>query len=145
MKTVKILRGPSGSGKSTIVRQIVAANTGLVDIHVVSADTYMYVDGVYKFDPSKLGQNHRFCFAEFCHTIGKFTFTENDSIVIVDNTNIKKWEYNAYVKVAVRLGWQVEYVVTPRPWDAELFAKRNAHGTPLDVICRMISEFEEEK
>lgn len=143
MQTVYIMRGPSGSGKSTMAQQIMSQHMGRGHVHVVSADAYMYEGGVYCFQRDKLSMAHKMCFAEFCYAVGKITFAQDDGVVIVDNTNIRRWEFAPYVTVAQKLGWNVEYCIPPKPWSAATFAVRNIHGVPLETVARMISEFEE--
>lgn len=52
VKLCIIMRGVPGSGKSTVAQLL----TNKDFIH--STDDYSYVNGVYKFNPMKLQENH---------------------------------------------------------------------------------------
>ena len=65
-----------------------------------------------------------------------------EKTIIVDNTNIYKWEYENYVLLAEQLGYEVEIIVTDMSESAEVYHERNTHGVPLNVIRRMLNEFE---
>lgn len=77
-------------------------------------------------------------FADFCESLEK-----GISIVILDNTNIQKWNYERYVKTAKETGYVVRIVEIPfpNPEDAE---KWNAHGVSKEIIERLIKQFEPE-
>lgn len=57
-KTLYIVRGLPGSGKSTLAKNLVSEPL----LHHHEADQY-YVgsDGVYRFDPDKIGAAHSYC------------------------------------------------------------------------------------
>ncbi|OGC82082.1 MAG: hypothetical protein A2V81_02940 [Candidatus Abawacabacteria bacterium RBG_16_42_10] len=96
---VTILRGISGAGKTTWVKDHVA------DAVVVSADHHFTIDGEYKFDRSKLQENHNKCFKKFLEAILK-----SELWIIVDNTNIETWEYAPYVLAARAYDYEVELI-----------------------------------
>ena len=139
---VVIMRGPSGSGKSTLAKEIYD-NFAEPNKRLVSADIFFYEGGVYKFDPSKLKTCHQQCYHGYICACALSYSIKSECLIIVDNTNIRRWEFQPYVQVAEKLGYEVEYAVTPRPWNAELFAQRNTHGVPLEKIQQMIANFEE--
>lgn len=138
---VIIMRGPSGSGKSTLAQKYLDDFSGLNKI-IVSADNFMMVDGVYAFHPSKLSSCHQKCFHAFVDACSKAFTLGEPSLIIVDNTNIKHWEFAPYETVAKKLGFEVEFAQPDGPWDAKLFAERNKHGVPEEVIQSMIDRFE---
>lgn len=138
---VAIMRGPSGSGKSTLVRKLIEEHPNL-NKKSCSADDFMMVDGKYVFDPSKLKENHKKCFARFIMMCGIAYELEEDSLIIVDNTNIKQWEFKHYVEIAKRLGFKIEYHIPEGDWVAKELAERNKHGVSLEVCQRMIDNFE---
>jgi len=54
-KILSLIRGLSGCGKTTFSRELVDSNSG--DATMYAADDYFVgKDGVYRFDPSKLGE-----------------------------------------------------------------------------------------
>ena len=131
MKLAYIMRGIPGSGKSTVAQQL-AGEVG--QIH--STDDYFYVDGEYRFDPSKLGEYHARNLEAFCACLDAGV-----PIVICDKTNIKIRDFCDYVKAAEKAGYQVVYVILPHPTVSEA-ARRNIHGVPHTTIERMIYQWE---
>jgi len=133
MKEVYILRGPSGSGKSTWIAE------NHESALVCSSDHFFMVDGEYQFDISKLSMNHSLCFKKFIDAILKGVET-----VIVDNTNIFKWQYESYAVLAEKFGYQVTLVELMPVTIEELrtVVARNAHGVPQSTVCQMVLDFE---
>ena len=152
-KKVYILRGIPGSGKSSYVRDMVKAGKFDTDqVHVASTDDYFmklepenpHVDGgrkrrVYRFDPTLLPRAHADCMRGFLNVLNLGV-----EIVVVDNTNIHRWEYQNYELSARLAGYEVHIVeVMPLTVDElRVCAKRNTHGVPVDVVARMAMEFE---
>jgi len=132
-----ILRGLPGSGKSTIARELAAK----ADAVICSTDNYFYdADGNYTFAPDLLSVNHKKNKEEFERAckLGR-------EVVICDNTNTRKWEYDYYVKVAEQYGYQVHILIVGNPKDpahVEECIKRNIHGVPAETIRRMSDRFE---
>lgn len=118
---VTVLRGISGAGKSTWVK------THAADAAVVSADHFFHVDGEYRFDPSKLQENHAKCFRAFVEAL----FAKAPHI-IVDNTNIEAWEYSPYVIAAEALGYQVELLTLECSVDISLSRKKMVEPKSLE-------------
>jgi predicted kinase len=136
-KKVVIMRGTSGAGKSTYVEKNHA------DDVVVSADKFFIKEnGDYKFDFHKIGQAHAWCFGEFVKAL-----QDNAPVVVVDNTNIKKWEYNNYIETAKLAGYNVEIVeVVPKtPEEIQLCVDRNTHNVPAKSIQARVREFVHEE
>ena len=142
-KRVTIMRGPSGSGKGTFVRE------KMWHADVVSADDFFMVpvegeDGEtvkyeYRFDPYKIALAHTDCFHRFLKCL------ENGvEDIVVDNTNIHLWEFQNYITAAEMMGYevQVKAFLPTLIEDITICAKRNAHGTPIEVVARMCYEFE---
>lgn len=131
MKVAYIMRGVPGSGKSTLAKQL--ANGGGA-IH--STDDFFYVDGEYRFNPECLREYHERNFTSFCLSLN------NDvPVVILDNTNTRRWHFDRYVKAAEQAGYMVAFVVTPHP-TPEVAAQRTLHKVPAYAIQRMIEEWE---
>lgn len=140
-KTVYIMRGVSGSGKSTLANKLVG-KTGRIfstDNYFVNAET-----GQYKFDPTKISENHSKNLNAFVTQLENSEGTQTP--LIVDNTNMQQWEYAPYVEAARKYGWDVEFAeIDPRKYtdaDIKQLAKRNKHGVSEDVIRQMISRYE---
>jgi predicted kinase len=65
-----------------------------------------------------------------------------EEIIVVDNTNIRQWEYENYVFLAEINGYNINIVEIPITETAEVYHERNTHGVPLEVIQRMMDEYE---
>ena len=132
-----ILRGLPGSGKSTIVSDILKKYK---DAPVCSADNFfLNSDGRYHFDTDKLSEAH-----ETCHDATKAACESGKNIVIIDNTNIKRWELRFYVGIAAKHNYTV-ILVMPQTWwrfDAAELAKRNKHNVPESVLLTKLGKFE---
>ena len=92
--TMLVIRGLAGSGKSTIVREIENIYPGSVSC---SADQFFLntQTGEYQFDRSQLVQAHK-----WCQSKAEEACRNRVNIVIVDNTNVMKWEMVPYFKLA---------------------------------------------
>ena len=145
-KTVIIMRAWPGCGKSTLARAIVESLTSGDDYHdilgvrVCSADSFhVDKDGVYRwsFERSRLG--HDYCRGKFSQAV-----ISNCSLIIVDNTNIKRKDYGWYVANARAMGYKVYQAIPETPWmhSVDECFKRNVHNVPLDTIQRMMASFE---
>jgi predicted kinase len=121
-----ILQGASGSGKSTKAKELAKQYNAVV----YGSDEFFYVDGVYKFDPTKLGFYHK---KNQERTIKAL---ENGVSVIVDNTNLEKWQAQPYVEAAVELGVEVIFVRCDGKY-------QNIHGVPPEKVEQMRNRLEE--
>ena len=137
-RLVRVLQGVPGSGKSTYAQQLVAKNPPC-SVVVVSADDYFVKDGVYVFDPTKIGEAHATALRAFVMLIEQGRMA-GALTVVVDNTNIRLWEMSPYVALAKAYGWPVEFDTFKV--DPLLAHARNTHGVPLPVIQRMAAEME---
>lgn len=131
-KKAIVMRGLPGSGKSTRAREI-AESIG--KIH--STDDFFMEDGVYRFDPAKLAENHYRNYVAFVESLNA-----GEPVVICDNTNTEKWEYRSYAEAARRFGYEVEIVKMPH-LAPEVLAARTTHGVPVQVIRNMLARWED--
>lgn len=139
-----ILRGVSGAGKSTKAKELIEefreSNPDGVT-YVCSAD-HFFIDpasGEYKFDPKKIGTAHAWCKGN-AHA----ALSLGVDLVIIDNTNTQRWEFEPYVDLADHFGYECELCTVGELDDASLkvYANRNSHGVPLEAIRRMAKRFE---
>lgn len=122
-----VCRGIPGSGKSTKAKEI----AGDLQAVIHSTDEYFLdKNGEYKFNGSKIKEAHKW---NRDRTLDALTKEQN---VIIDNTNIKNWEFEPYLKMAEDLGYEVYQLVCSGSY-------QNTHGVPQEVVERMGKTFEE--
>ena len=89
IKCLIVLRGCSGSGKSTLANQIKFNGV------ICSADDYFTdSNGAYTFDASKLDDAHN-----ECRVKAENAMVNHLTPVIIDNTNLKIWEFKQYIQM----------------------------------------------
>lgn len=130
MNILIIMQGASGSGKSTLAEQFKAWFESLGHIvKICSTDKQFERDGVYKFDPSKIGVYHAIN-QKLCRQALEFGQT-----VIVDNTNTQAWEAKPYVQAAQELMIPVFFFRATGNYT-------NVHGVPSDKVEAMKARLE---
>ncbi|OGY68958.1 MAG: hypothetical protein A2586_01815 [Candidatus Harrisonbacteria bacterium RIFOXYD1_FULL_40_9] len=131
MKKVFIMRGIPGSGKTTAARAL-AGKEGIIH----STDEYFEINGIYKFDTTRLQEYHDRNFEAF-----SMSLKENISIVICDNVNQKYIHYKRYICAAKIYGYTVTIIFLEH-LPVEVAFTRTKHKVPLHTIKRMIKEWE---
>jgi NEDD4-binding protein 2 len=134
-KKLVIMRGLPGSGKTTLAKQI-AGESGLI----YSCDDFFTKDGIYTFNPKKLTESH-----EWNQQRATISMEKGEPLIIIDNTNTRKWEAKPYVKSAVDNGYEVEFVETNTDWcqDPSMCYEKGNRKVPLRVIERMNRNWED--
>ncbi|GAV03678.1 hypothetical protein RvY_14070 [Ramazzottius varieornatus] len=135
-KLMLVLRGVSGSGKSTLVHQIKTLRNVGIHVEVASADYFFEQNGTYKFDKERLAEAHEFSKRE----AEKFCADPEAHIVVIDNTNIKYWEFQPYLRMAHRYQLATLLVEPRTAWryDADELARRTTHGVERDVLVEKV-------
>lgn len=136
-----ILRGLPGSGKTTVAEEIrYGEDLPYAFVTIRSTDSkFLDADGNYKFDPKKLGEYHLLNQREVQEDM-----ISGAEVIIVDNTNTRRWEMKPYIDLAIQHGYTVEEKIVGK-FDSEsiaIYAQRNTHGVPLEAIQRMAARFE---
>lgn len=126
MPTMVIMQGHSGSGKSTLAKVI----AGVLNANIFSTDDFFMVDGKYVFNSTELRENHAM------NQIAVAQAVDRRENVIVDNTNIRKWEAAPYVKIGVNANYSIRFVRATGNY-------QNTHGVPDEVIQRMKDNMED--
>jgi predicted kinase len=121
-QTLYILQGVPGSGKSTLGRELVKALPNAV---IYSTDDFHHDgDGEYRFKADKLPEFHRLNLERSKEAL------DRGLTVIVDNTNVRRWECREYVKYAHSKGIPVVFVRVTGNF-------KTLHGVPEDRIQAM--------
>lgn len=119
-----LIRGLPGSGKTTMAKKY--AQLGYVHCE---ADHYFEVDGVYRFDGSKLRAAHDDCLRRAVAAM------DAGHSVVVANTFTRRWEMEPYLKAAKRRGVKARIIEATGNW-------ANAHGVPAEAVERMRARWE---
>lgn len=142
MKFCFVLRGLPGTGKDEIAKYLAASGIpsipGVSSAITLSTDQFFIKDGKYQFDKTKLKEAHEATWEAF-----KSAISSDSQVIIINNTNIKKFHYAHYVDYAQRHGYLTSIVIIPANdvSDREL-ATRNVHNVDQGTISKMRKEFE---
>lgn len=124
MKRITILMGISGSGKSTWTAK------NRPGAQVCSADHYFVVDGVYRFNPTNLGEAHNACVRKFTELL-----QSGCEDIVVDNTNTNLIDLAPYIALGNAYGYFL--VVVCLKIDHKIAAARNTHGVSEATVKTM--------
>src|SRR5690348_10948558 len=103
MNKLVVMRGLPGSGKSTLAKKIYDEFIRFKKTSVIcSTDDFFIVDGEYRFDPKKLGHNHRQNFLKAQQAV-----IDCINCVIIDNTNTTLKEVRPYAEIALEADYAV--------------------------------------
>lgn len=131
-KRLVILSGLPGSGKSTIASQL--DPTGA---KICSADNYhIGRDGVYRFDPAKIGAAHK-----SAQEKARAMIERGEPLVIIDNTNTTFKEIEPYVQMVYDDWHEEKYtIVFMRPTyksSVEDCVASTVHAVPAETVQKM--------
>lgn len=136
-KTMFIMRGVPGSGKSTIARALQQVYPSAV---ICSADNYFMKENEYNYRADDLGSAHKFCQEKAVEAV------KNDTnVIVIDNTNVKRWEMKFYLDLARQQLYRVVFVQPHPDWkdDPKVLSSRNSHDVDETTIRKKIKAFEE--
>ena len=88
---ITLIRGLPGSGKSTLAEKLAGLDSKGVHIET---DQFFIVDKEYKFDPSKLSENHKLCLEMVYESVHR------GYNPFVANTFTQMWEMQNYIDLA---------------------------------------------
>jgi len=137
-----ILRGLPGTGKSFIAEKYLKylshAFESLPTPVILSSDDYFLTNKVYTFDKDKIQEAHKWNWERFRKHV-----EDNQPLIIIDNTNIKKFHYAHYLDYATRHNYITLIVLVPHneSTNREL-SERNIHNVDQETIRRMRKSFE---
>lgn len=131
MQTLYIMQGVPGSGKTTIAEKLYTAiHADGFDCCICSTDDYFYIGDKYVFTPEKLGHYHALNLKRSIEEM------EHGASVILDNTNIKRWQCREYVRFAYHYNIPVVFIRVTGDF-------KSVHNVPYETVERMKSEMEE--
>ena len=139
-KTLIIMRGLPGSGKSTRAKELLGKGI----IH--STDSYLTDPntGEYKFDPNKIKDYHQKNLEAAIQSM-----QDGVSPVIIDNTNIQRWQYQKYIDAAEEHGYDVKFeTLDPTNYSEDFIRElaerqKTTHNVPEHVIIDMLKKWED--
>lgn len=132
-----LMRGVSGSGKSTLAKKLALIFPESV---ICSTDDFFVVDGKYKFDLAQLSRNHYKNLLKVKENMAKKT-----PVIIVDNTNLQKWEMLKYVIEAKTFGYEIEIHEPESVSLDEICRRQEKRAEEGKVIAREVIERQLEK
>jgi len=136
-----LVRGVSGAGKSTIGEMFDDGAT----TRILSTDDLFYVDGEYKFDPSKLAEYHQAIIAKVESIMVEYNWKIMDhdyswfpiDRIVVCNTFTQMWEMEPYFNLAKKYDWRIHTIIVEN-----MHGSDSIHDVPADVIKSQKERFE---
>lgn len=132
MKKCYIMRGLPYSGKSKRAREL-AGETGRVH----STNDYFMVDGVYRYSPFQVRELHQLNLEAF-----KKSLEEGIPVVVLDNCNVRIWEFQLGIEMAESFGYEIEIVTMPHYPAIKAFREVNWRNIQHESFMRMYEKFE---
>lgn len=129
MKQLIILRGIPGSGKTTFANYLATLNPNVWTI--AADDFFLDVDGAYRFDIQKLGMAHEWCRSSVDHHM-----QEGCECIVVHNTSTTEKEFQPYIDLANRHGYNVVSLVVENR-----HGSTNIHHVPAETLNKMEGRF----
>ena len=136
-----LVRGVSGAGKSTIGEMFDDGAT----TRILSTDDLFYVDGEYKFDPSKLAEYHQAIIDKVESLMVEYDWKIMDhdyswfpiDRIVVCNTFTQMWEMEPYFNLAKKHDWCIHTIIAENRHGSD-----SIHDVPADVIKSQRERFE---
>jgi tRNA uridine 5-carbamoylmethylation protein Kti12 len=134
VKELILLRGLPGSGKSTTAKLLGAGGAGYAHFE---ADMYFMEDGVYKFDPTKIRDAHKWCQNSVEGAMLLNHTTGDNNTIIVSNTFTMESELQPYLELAKEYGYRVHSIILENR-----HGNQSIHSVPSETIQKMKNRFE---
>jgi NEDD4-binding protein 2 len=147
-KILYLTMGPPGSGKNYTAEQLMPKE------NVFSTDDFYMVNGVYRWEASKIAEAH-----EWNRDRVEMAMRKGLSPIAAANTNITARERRPYRFLASKYGYDVKILFSESPWfkavhprlrdgtftdkDVMEFFIRNSHSVPFESIKRMMTRWQE--
>jgi predicted kinase len=128
MKTVILLRGIPGAGKSTLANLLLPNKPHCIR----SADMFFEdEEGNYNFNARELPTAHKWCRNQV-----EYLMSDQEELIIVDNTFTQDWEMADYFDLAKKYDYQISSVVVENR-----HGSKSIHNVPQDKIDMMKARF----
>lgn len=132
------IRGLPGSGKNWYIENRLVKEIQGACI-ICSADDFFIQNGVWRFNPADLGKAHSWCFNKAIRAMMDHTIPT----IILNNTNTQLWEYQNYLLLAKKFGYNVHVLeMFHTPETARKFFNRQTHGVPEAIYAQMLFRWE---
>ena len=139
-----IMVGVPGSGKSTLAKNLAKEHNAVILSTDAIFEAPLYENGgsegalLYLWSRDCIKQAHLVNQGK-CQVA--MALKNN---IIIDNTNLTKWERSPYIYLADTYNYDVEVVEPATPWkdNAEECFKRTTHSVPLETIKAMLDRKE---
>ena len=133
-KELILLRGIPGCGKSTTAKLLGVGGAGYAHFE---ADMYFMEGGVYKFEPAKIRDAHKWCQNSVEDAMLLNHTTGHNSIIIVSNTFTQEWEMEPYYVLAKQWNYKVFSIIVENRHGGV-----NEHNCPEETVQKMKDRFE---
>lgn len=129
-----IVRGAPGSGKSTFAKNQFPEP----EYKVFSTDDFFMVGDVYKYDKTKVRENHDKCF----NAVAQWLASGKNAVVA--NTFTEQWEMQRYFNLCRQNGYKlrVYHMNNPISFDDTETGFHNRHEVPDDIVRGMLKRYQ---
>lgn len=136
-----VFRGLPGSGKSSVSKRVQELLQGctLQVVRICTDEILEMAEGGYLWAGNKMPLYHG-----IAHKMAYLATNNDVDIVILDNTNTRKSEYESYIIDARQKGY-VTYEFIIGEIDEEAIQNsfnRNSHSVPMEAIRKMAARFQ---
>ncbi|KAJ9577232.1 hypothetical protein L9F63_006206 [Diploptera punctata] len=132
-KVMFVMRGLPGSGRPIVVKHIKSI---FEDAVVCSTSEYFMHSGRYDFDPHKLEEAKI-----FCQEKARNACEASTHVVVIDNTNMRKWEMKYYFKLAAETCYVI-VIVEPWKFNMDELILRNHHTEDIEQLSLQLQQWE---
>ncbi|XP_023213130.1 NEDD4-binding protein 2-like 2 [Centruroides sculpturatus] len=132
-----IIRGPSGTGKETLSSMIASLYP---ESDVISAKLYYSLPLAERRTRFNARKSHA-----WCRRRAEDGCKENKPILIIRNTNVRRWEIQPYLKLAKDFQYTVIFADCSKKFcfDPEILAKSNTQGLDAEYFETRLKQWEE--
>jgi predicted kinase len=141
--TLLIMRGIPGSGKSFLAKKFVdfAESSGHTSALCSADDYFLNSAGQYNYNSGLIGQAHAVCLGKYLSAL-----QQRAQLIIIDNTNSQRWEYQNFLKLAEMFNYSAIIVEMNCANEsvASVFNARNLHSVPNQSNLAMLKRWEKD-